>query len=191
MKLFFKLLAMTLFFSACSGMQPKEEAYPEDLAGKQKLLKEKKAELQEITKAISKLENEIAQIDPELKKKGRLVTTQKIDRKTFQHFVEIQGAVEAEDLVDATSEISGRIISLNVKEGQLVKRGQVVAKLDVENLEKQIAELEKALELANTVYERQDRLWKQRIRKNAWRKALKRLDTKQKKRWFMRPLQEW
>ena len=39
----------------------------------------------------------------------------------------------------------------------------MIAKLDLEAIDKQIAELEKSLELAKEVYERQKRLWDQEI----------------------------
>ena len=88
---------------------------------------------------------------------------QTLNAKDFKRFVEIQGVVDAEDLVAATSESPGRIISLTVEEGDRVDRGQLIAKLDMEQLNKQIAEIQTSLELAKTVYERQERLWKQNI----------------------------
>lgn len=84
-------------------------------------------------------------------------------RKDFIHFVDIQGAIVADDLVDVSAEVGGRITKLYVKDGDAVKAGQLIAELDMEAIDKQKAELLKALELASTVYERQKRLWEQNI----------------------------
>ena len=75
----------------------------------------------------------------------------------------MQGNVESDDVVNASSEVGGRLTQMNVKEGQYVKRGQKIAEVDLENLQKNIAEVEKSLELAVDVYERQARLWDQKI----------------------------
>ena len=63
----------------------------------------------------------------------------------------------------ATPEIPGRITSMRFEEGDAIRRGQLVATIDVENVSTQRAELETAAELAKTVYERQQRLWDQKI----------------------------
>ena len=71
--------------------------------------------------------------------------------------------MQSDDYVNATSEVAGRILNLNVQEGQFVSKGQIIAKLDLEQVNKQIAELETSLDLANDVYDRQKRLWDQNI----------------------------
>lgn len=164
MKYLIRFFAISVLFSACSGGQTEDSSIPEDLAGKKQLLKEKEEELRVLTDFIAQLKSDIGEQDPQaFTVKKKLVTTSPIERKDFAHFIEIQGAVDADDLVDATSEVSGRIIKLNVKEGQNVRAGQLIAKLDLEQVNKQIAELEKSLELATTVFERQSRLWEQNI----------------------------
>lgn len=161
MKHLFSFLAITLLFVACN---PAGEELPQDLEGKKAYLQEKKAALNELTLEVAQLEAAIAEEDPNfLQKKVRLVTTAAVDRTDFEHFVEIQGSIEADDMVDVTSETAGRILTLKVKEGDPVRQGQLVAELDLEALKKQIAELETSLDLANTVFERQKRLWDQNI----------------------------
>jgi RND family efflux transporter MFP subunit len=164
MKYLLKFFAMCLFFTSCGGGQSSEVLIPEDLAGKKDMLKVKKQELRELNKLITELESSIDSLDPDHGKKAKkLVTTSTVGRTNFQHFVEIQGSVQADDLIDVTSETPGRITNLKVKEGDGIRKGQLVATLDLEALNKQIAELEKSLELANTVFERQSRLWEQNI----------------------------
>ena len=156
------LFGVTLIAS-CS-FETGGEAIPADLEGKKALLITKKKALSKLTAEITSLEKEISELDPTaVQKNVALVYSETVERKDFKKFSEIQGAVEGEDMVSATSEIAGRIIQLNAKEGDYIKKGQLVAKIDVEQLNKQIDELNKALELANTVFDRQDRLWKQNI----------------------------
>ena len=161
------IFLLSLLGVACAPSSgPAEQAVgavPKDLEGKKALLREKRAELKEITAVITQLEDEITALDPDKNDNARLVTTQTLKTKDFKRYVEVQGVVDAEDLVAATSESPGRIITLTVEEGDRVDKGQLIAKLDMEQLNKQIAEIQKSLELANTVYERQDRLWKQNI----------------------------
>ena len=63
----------------------------------------------------------------------------------------------------ATPEIPGRILRMNFEEGDPIRKGQLVATLDVEGTENQRAELETAASLAKTVFERQQKLWEQNI----------------------------
>lgn len=157
------LLLSVLLITACD-VSVEEGETPADLEGKKALLKEKKQELSTLTEEITDLEQEIAELDPNIRIDTRtLVTTQTLKRSDFEHFVEIQGSVQADDYVDAVSETAGRIIRLTVDEGDRVRSGQLIAELDLEQLDKQRAELEKSLELAKTVYERQKSLWDQNI----------------------------
>lgn len=165
MKYLIPLFALLVFLAACSQEAPEAgSGQPESLEAKRALLKEKQVQLKGLTAEIAQLEKDIAQLDPGAGEKARrLVTTAPVERTDFQHFVEIQGSVKADDFVEATSEMAGRILRLTVKEGDNVRAGQLIAELDLEQLKKQIAEVEKSLELANTVYERQKRLWDQNI----------------------------
>ena len=156
-------ILLALLLSACQSQEETNEI-PEKLEDTRALLKEKRTELSRLTEFVDKLEKAVAEQDPSMVAENRpIVTTAQVERTDFKHFVEIQAAVEADDYVDATSEVAGRITKLTVEEGDNVRRGQLIAQLDLEQLKKQMAELEKSLELANTVYERQKRLWDQNI----------------------------
>ncbi|MGA0284141.1 MAG: efflux RND transporter periplasmic adaptor subunit [Saprospiraceae bacterium] len=150
-------LALLIGFASCSTNGG------DDLESKKALLSEKKAELQALEQEINLLSKEIKDLEPVRKKPATPVEVLEINPKDFTRFVEVQGRVEADDFVNVSSEIGGRITSLLVEEGDYVRKGQLLAKTDLETVEKQIAEIETQLELANTVYERQKRLWDQNI----------------------------
>jgi RND family efflux transporter MFP subunit len=136
---------------------------PAELEEKKTLLREKQAELQALTQEIEALEAAIYEQDPAAVPQGALVSTKVLARSAFAHYVTVQGSVLADDYIDLTPEVGGRILRLTVAEGDYVRQGQLVAEIDGEQIRKQMAELETALDLATTVYERQKRLWDQNI----------------------------
>ncbi len=145
-----------------AGCQP-NASWPEDLEGKEALLSEKKTEVRTLNTDIKKLQKEIEDLKPPKEKKRRLVSTQEIEKKDFQRFLNAQGSIVAENIVKVSSDMGGRLVNIYAKEGDYVKRGKLLAKVDLESFDKQSAELEKSLELAKTAYEKQKRLWDQNI----------------------------
>ena len=158
-----KILFFATLFLILACQPQVSEVLPEDLAGLKKVLKTKKADLKELTREIADLETRILALDTNVVETSKLVTILKPERKDLRHFVTVQGSVQSDDIVNASSEIGGRIIKLATDEGKFIRRGDLVAKIDVEAVNKQIAEVEKSLELAIEVFERQARLWDQKI----------------------------
>ena len=153
------LISFTILTMACA---PSNEN-PTDLEGKKALLKTKNSELKTLKAAIDSLESEIAALSPEKKIKRKPITLDTIQLQEFNRFVDVQASVQSSDVVNISSETGGRILMINAKEGQAVRRGQLIATLDLEAVDKQIQELEVSQSLAVTVYERQKRLWDQNI----------------------------
>ena len=60
-------------------------------------------------------------------------------------------------------QFNGVLESLNVKAGQKVSKGQVIGRIDDGGLGQQVAQLETQAGLAKTTFERQKRLWDQKI----------------------------
>lgn len=163
MKYLISTLLVAFLLVSCSQEQ-EGNVIPEDIAAKKALLKTKRAEAKALASFIDSLDQAIFQQDPSSRQEEKaLVKTAPLERKDFYHYVEVQGTVTADDYVDVSAEVPGRILSLNVKEGQAVRKGQLIATIDPEATKKQIAELETGIELAQTVYERQKRLWDQQI----------------------------
>ena len=62
---------------------------------------------------------------------GTTVDTQPAVRKTaFRSFVTASGQVVAQRYADIGSSVMGRLVELRVKEGDIVKAGQVLARID-------------------------------------------------------------
>ena len=149
----------TLFVVACG-------ASDDSLEGKKKALSDAKTELKALEQTIKDLETEIIKEDPEFGKsaiKATLVTSVPAARTAFHHRIEVRGNVQSRTNVNVSSEMMGQLISLNVVEGQKVSKGQVIAEIDSENLEKSINELETQIEFATTIFEKRARLWEKKI----------------------------
>ena len=86
-----------------------------------------------------------------------------MESEEFKHYSEIQATIQSDDVVSASSETGGRITYLKAKEGQAVRKGELIAKIDMESVNKQIDEINTSLSLAQDTYDRQKRLWDQNI----------------------------
>ncbi len=96
-------------------------------------------------------------------KKRTLVATTIIKPTLFNHYLELQGSVNTKNLLILTPEFSGILNRIFVKAGQRVRKGQLLAKIDDSGLEQQLAQLKIQVNLAKTTFERQKRLWSQKI----------------------------
>lgn len=92
-----------------------------------------------------------------------LVTTFSLKTEEFYHFIELQGDVTTQQNVLIYPEVAGTLVKVHVKEGETVKKGQLLATIDNGGLDNQLLQMETQLQLAETTYERQKRLWDQKI----------------------------
>jgi membrane fusion protein (multidrug efflux system) len=146
-----------LILSACTSGN--------DLDAKKKKLASLKDEQKKTAGMILSLEREIAKLDTTMKveTKTKLVGVDTLKPSVFQHYVDVQGAVDAKDNVLVMQLAPGVVTKILVNVGDHVRKGQVLYLTDASNYESQIATLRTQLSLATTVYEKQDRLWKQNI----------------------------
>ncbi|GAB3654788.1 efflux RND transporter periplasmic adaptor subunit [Echinicola sediminis] len=161
MKTFSKLAlsALTILTFSCAQEEP-------GLAEKKAQLKEFKDEYHELGNKIEVLEQEISELDSSFamsNRKSVLVTTVKAKNEPFEHYVEVTGSVLSKKNVNISAEVSGRIQEIEALEGMRVTKGQVLARIDAESVDNSIDELEKQLELANILFEKQQRLWEKEI----------------------------
>jgi membrane fusion protein, multidrug efflux system len=157
-----RLTLLALIFivlAACTGGEKKE------LEAKKKELSDLKSKQREIADKITVLEKEISKLDTSMKvaAKTKLIGVDTIAPKTFNHYVEVQGQVDAKENVLAIQLAPGVVTSILVNVGDHVRKGQVLYLTDASVNESQIATLKTQLSLATTVYEKQARLWKENI----------------------------
>ena len=91
------------------------------------------------------------------------VTSFKAEEKEFNHYIEVQGVVKADKTIGLRAEMGGTITAILIKQGQRVSKGQILATLESSVIDNSVLQLTTQLNLATTTYERQARLWDQKI----------------------------
>ncbi len=134
-----------------SGDTKKIEAKRQELKVKQQTIID---ELHLIEKAIAK--NNSGEKVP-------LITTTKIHDTLFVHYLSIQGNVATKQNIVIYPEFNGLLTKVYVKEGQKVKKGQLLAKIDDGGMAQQLSQLEAEAALSKVTYERRKSLWDQKI----------------------------
>jgi membrane fusion protein (multidrug efflux system) len=128
-------------------------------------IKSKKAEIDakqaKLSLALDKLNDRLDDLNQN--KNIPLITTFVAKAVTFTHFIELQGNVQTKQNVLIYPEMPGILKSVLVKEGQQVVKGQALATIDDGGMTQQLAQLNANAQLAKTTYERQKRLWNQKI----------------------------
>ncbi|MCI2229261.1 efflux RND transporter periplasmic adaptor subunit [Polaribacter sp. MSW13] len=160
----YSLLVITFVFISCGE---KKATSIEDLITKGSL-KELTAKKKEITSNLEAINTDLAAINNAISKKDTikklpLITTITAKEEIFKHYLEIQGNVKTKQNILIYPEMPGILKKIYVKEGQSVTKGQLLATIDDGGLSNQVAQLEATTQLAKTTYERQKRLWEQKI----------------------------
>lgn len=135
-----------------------------ELEKKQEELKTKRGELSTIKGEIKELEKSIAELDTSnVVEDYPAVFTQPIAKQNFESFVEVHGVVESDKNVMVMPEAQGIIRSISVRNGQHVRKGQTLGRIDTDIIYKNIAEIKKSLEFATEVFVKQEKLFKQNV----------------------------
>ena len=146
------LLAITLFAS-CGGKQNKDaKAEIADLKKQQKELQDK----------INTLELANIGKDSNAVRKVAVVVTP-MTPSVFNNYIDVQGKIDLDEVVNAIPETPGIISAILVHQGQYVRKGQVVATLRAEQVDRGISELDQQISFAKLLYDKQKRLWDQEI----------------------------
>jgi membrane fusion protein, multidrug efflux system len=114
---------------------------------------------------MAKLEAEIQKADPDFMKNRNvvLVVPVALEAKPFEHYIELRGSVDSRKNVFLSAQMGGEIQRVHVREGQVVSKGQVLITLNGDVLRNTVEELKNSHELATTLFERQEKLWNQKI----------------------------
>lgn len=157
------LLMLSLSLISCGKEGESVEAVIE--SGDLSEMKAKKEELNkeqlELSQQIDKLTDAIKELDTDTQ--FTLVTTRVINDTLFKHYAQVQGDVATDENIIIYAETSGVLQDVRVSEGQKVNWGQILATIDDGGLSSELARLETQAALAKTTFERQERLWEQKI----------------------------
>ena len=156
MKTIFLFFTLTFVVSCNTGV--KESQSLTDLKIKKASLTDK---METIGTELKKVEMAISKLDT--LKKLVTVTAIKAEINDFNHYLEVQGIVKADQTIELHAEMGGTVTAILVKEGQNVSKGQILATLDSDVIDNSVLQLKTQLSLATTTFERQTRLWEQNI----------------------------
>lgn len=130
----------------------------------EKEIDEKKKEVRAIEKDIDELEDQLASLPGDGAKKYQLpVKIKVVETGIFNHYITVNGNVEAVNSAFISPEQGGQIKKIHVKEGQRVGKGQLLITLNTSVTGNTIKEVETQLQLAKKLYEKQKNLWEQNI----------------------------
>jgi membrane fusion protein, multidrug efflux system len=156
-------VAVVLFMTACGA----------STEGDAKGLDKKKAQLEELKKQQAKTNEEVTNLEKEIAKldtsavradKPKLVVLASIKPAAFTHYIDLQGKIDAENIAWVTPRGQGGMVrAIYVKQGDYVRKGQLLLKLDDGVIRQQIEQTNVQLNLAKTLYDRRKNLWDQKI----------------------------
>ena len=156
-QLFALLIAATLVVSC--GEKNNNQTVDQLIAAKNN--KELQARKATIQADLAKIEAALATLN--VRKEEALVSVATLKDTVFNHYLDIQGSVETKENILIQPEMPGTLVALNVKAGQRVSKGQLLARVDDGGSSQQVASLETQYQLAKTTFERQKNLWSQKI----------------------------
>ena len=154
----FTLLTATALLVSCGDKENNQSVDQLIAAKNNKELQIRKALIQA---DLAKIEASLATLN--VKKEEALVSVAKLKDTLFSHYLDIQGSVNTKENILIQPEMPGTLVALNVKAGQRVSKGQLLARVDDGGSSQQVASLETQYQLAKTTFERQKNLWSQKI----------------------------
>ncbi|MCC5916189.1 MAG: efflux RND transporter periplasmic adaptor subunit [Cryomorphaceae bacterium] len=153
-----KFLPVILVFFTVFSCKPEAEKSSDELSIRRESLQ---VSIDSLSQILAKIDAEIAEKDTTASRSN--ITAFKIEPNAFDHYVEIYGTLEADKNAEIFPETQGNVLAIHVKEGQKVKKGQLLLELDGTVIKSNLNEVESQLKFAKTVFEKQERLWKQNI----------------------------
>ena len=153
-----------LLLTQCGGEAPvniDELIANGSLAAIQNLKTQKQKELNSLKQDIDKLDTAIRNQNSE--KKLLLGTDMLITPQEFKHYVSFQGTIDTDQNLVIYPELPGLLKAIYVTEGQRVDKGTLLVRLSDGGMQDELEQLRLQLELAKTTYERQEKLWAQKI----------------------------
>lgn len=158
------LLLVGFIVASCGNAKKDQQG---ELTDKKVRLERLKKNQQELNQEIETLQKEIARLDPASQSAGtaKLVAVRPVESDDFEHYVDLQGKVDATNIsyVAPPNGQGGVVTALYVKQGDNVRKGQVLARLDDQMIRQQMEPLRVQLAAAEDTYRRTKNLWDQGI----------------------------
>jgi len=155
------IICIVLFLTACSSNKGEKGSLAEKKSTLEALMKDRDA----LSTKIVALESEIEQLDSSSSnEKMKLVEVATLTNQDFSHYIELQGKITTENIYYVTPRgMGGQVKSMFVKQGDRVKKGQLLMKLEDGIIQQNIKQVESQLAFAKNIFSRQENLWRDGI----------------------------
>ena len=156
------LMSFVAFLAACGGRKDDNAKLTDMKIELEKLRKEKET----VSQKILSLEEQIQKMDPKAAAEAnrKLVSVTSLQPEDFAHYIDLQGRITTENIYYVTPRgMGGQVRAIYVKQGDRVRQGQLLLKLDDAVVRQQKAQLSAQLDYARDLYKRQQAVWKEGI----------------------------
>jgi RND family efflux transporter MFP subunit len=132
---------------------------------KQAQLAKLKQKQTDLTEKIKNLEDQVRkeQKDPINPEKFKFVGLTEVKTDIFNHYIRVQGRLDGDQNAAVFAEAPGTVSSKYADVGQKVVKGQVLAQIDDQQYRRQMESLETQYKFASDMFDKQKRLWDQKI----------------------------
>jgi membrane fusion protein, multidrug efflux system len=133
---------------------------------------DKKAQLAKLKQQQTVIADKIKNLEDELKavqkdsvntEKFKFVGLTDVKSNTFDHFIRVQGKLDGDQNAAVFAEAPGTVSAKYADVGQKVVKGQVLAQIDDQQYRSQMQSLETNYKFAADLFDKQKRLWDQKI----------------------------
>jgi membrane fusion protein (multidrug efflux system) len=155
----------SLLLASCGSSSVQKES-PAGLQAKKAQLESLKSQQASLGKQISDLQAAIDKLDTTnaIKEKAKLVALSALTPTSFTHYLDLQGNVDAVNTSWISPRGAGGVVTqLYVKQGDHVREGQMLLKLDDAIQRQQLASDQTQLDYAKDLYQRRKNLWDEKI----------------------------
>ncbi len=118
-------------------------------------------------KKIEKYSKKIAELQSKLNDASNIkvipVMVDTVKPQEFTHYLEASATVEPIEDAFVSAQAQGTVKKIHIQEGQYVKKGQLLVELDDALIKNNISQIEVQLELADSLYKKQKRLYEQGV----------------------------
>lgn len=149
-------IVIIIFIAAACGQSSDKEAVKEQI-------KQYKDEVSQLNLKIKELEQQLAESGETEEQFITPISVDELSFREFNHYFQVSGTVDAVDKAYISPEINGQIQAILVNEGEHIKKGQLLASLNTSITANTIEEVKTQLELATTLFEKQQQLWDKNI----------------------------
>jgi len=159
------VIGASLLLASC-GSSTIEKPGPVGLKEKKARLDSLKSQQGVLEKEVSTLQSEIDKLDTAnaTKEKAKLVAVLPLTPTSFTHFIDLQGNVDAVNTSWISPRGTGGVVTqLYIKQGDHVRQGQLLLKLDDAIQRQQLASDQTQLDYAKDLYQRRKNLWDEKI----------------------------